>query len=183
MSKLIQIKNRSAGTTVYTIPELGDKRNIRREFAPHEVKNVDLEEVKALTFVPGGDVLLNDYLQVLDESVWSEINLNPEIEYSMSEEDVKNMLISGSYERLLDCLDFAPDGVIDLIKTYAIELPLNDSSKRAAIKEKTGFDIDKALLRIRESQEEDVSATTAQKQRRVPVNNNNKATPQYNIVK
>jgi len=37
---------------------------------------------------------------------------------------------TGSLDEFLDCLDFAPEGVTDLIKTLAVELPLNDVAKR-----------------------------------------------------
>ena len=63
----VQVKNRSNGISVYTIPELGDRRNIRREFAPNETKQIDLEELKALTYIPGGTKLLMEYLQVMDQ--------------------------------------------------------------------------------------------------------------------
>jgi len=39
-------------------------------------------------------------------------------------------MTTGSLDEFLDCLDFAPEGVKDLIKTLSVELPLNDVSKR-----------------------------------------------------
>jgi hypothetical protein len=36
-------------------------------------------------------------------------------------------------------------GVIDLIKKFAVSLPLTDYDKREALKKKTGFDVDKAI--------------------------------------
>ena len=57
----VKVKNRSNGVSVYTIPELGDKRNIRREFAAGEVKRIDIDELKALQFIPGGNVMLTEY--------------------------------------------------------------------------------------------------------------------------
>ena len=51
----------------------------------------------------------------------------------------------GSMDEFLDCLDFAPDGVIDLVKNLAVTLKLNDYAKREAILEKTGFDVTKAI--------------------------------------
>ena len=180
---LINVKNRSNGTSVYTIPELGDKRNIRREFAANEIKQIDLEELKALTFVPGGTKLLTDYLQVLDNKAQIELGLIIEPEYNMSKENVKNLLLTGSMDSFLDCLDFAPAGVIDLIKDLSISLPLNDSAKRQAILEKTGFDIDKALMRKKESEEE--SKTVFTKERRVKIEENKtgrRTTPDYKVV-
>ena len=39
-----------------------------------------------------------------------------------------------------ETLEYAPEGVIELIKEYAWRLPCNDLNKIHAIKEKTGFD-------------------------------------------
>jgi len=48
-------------------------------------------------------------------------------------------------EQFLDCLDFAPAGVIELIKKFAVSLPLDNYEKRQALKAKTGLDVDKAI--------------------------------------
>jgi hypothetical protein len=40
------------------------------------------------------------------------------------------LLKNGSKEAFLDCLDFAPEGVLDLIKKFAVELPLDNYDKR-----------------------------------------------------
>ena len=52
---------------------------------------------------------------------------------------------NGSLEQFLDCLDFAPDVIKDMIKDLAVELPLNDMAKRQAIQDKLGFDVTKAI--------------------------------------
>jgi hypothetical protein len=180
---LVKVKNRSSGVACYTIPELGDKRNVRRSFAPHEVKEIDTAELQALMYVPGGAVLLEDYLQVFDTEIVDKLDLQVEPEYNMSEEDIINLLKHGSLDEFLDCLDFAPEGVKSLIKTYSVELPLNDSAKREAIREKMGFDVDKALMRIREAKSDEPVAEV--KGRRVkPAANAGRRSelPTYNIV-
>ncbi len=135
------VKNRSAGMVLYKIPEM----NIRREFAPGEVKRASYDELEKLSFQSGGRALMNRYLQITNAEVINELNLTAEPEYYMSEQQIMDLLKSGSLDAFLDCLDFAPEGVIDLIKQYAVSLPLNDIEKRNAIKEKTGFDVDKAV--------------------------------------
>jgi len=55
------------------------------------------------------------------------------------------LLKTGSLEAFLDCLDFAPIGVIELVKKYAVSLPLTDYEKRKALEAKTGFNVDKAI--------------------------------------
>ena len=62
----------------------------------------------------------------------------------------------GSLDEFLDMLDFAPMGVMDLIRQFAISLPLNDIPKRRALKEKTGFDVNAALTHVEEEKQEDL---------------------------
>lgn len=139
---LYNVTNRSTAMVSYVIPEMN---NLRRDFAPNETKRISYKELEALSFIPGGKRLIYDYLKITDATVAQNLDIHTEREYWMSAEDVKKMLIEGSLDELLDCLDFAPDGVIDLVKEFAVKLPLNDVAKREAIKEKTGLDITKAI--------------------------------------
>ena len=182
----IKIKNRSNGMVAYTIPELGNRTNVRREFAPKEVKTISFEELEALTFIGGGQTLLEEYLQVSDRAALEKLGIVPEFEYFMSEEDVKNLVLSGSYDSFLDALDFAPAGVIDLIKKYAVELPCNDNAKSEAMRKVLGFDVDSALRINREANETDgaESVSHASKQRRVQVEESAEThtAPKYKII-
>ena len=83
----------------------------------------------------------------------------------MDEAQVRNLLVNGSLDAFLDALDFAPEGVKDLIKKYAVDLPLNDYAKREALKKATGFDVTKALMHKQEEQEADTEETAAPKRR------------------
>ena len=141
MNKLFKVKNRSASEVVYSIPEDG----IRRPFAPGEVKRISYEELQKLSYQPGGREIMTNFLQIESEEVTSELNIKREVEYDMSEEQIIELLRSGSLDAFLDALDFAPTGVIDLIKTFAVQLPLNDVEKCNALKEKTGFDVMTAI--------------------------------------
>lgn len=166
MSKIYNVKNRSAGTVVYRIPEDG----IRRTFQPGQVQKINFEELEKLTFQPGGTEILTHFLQLLDYEVIENLNIHTEPEYNMSEQDVINLLKEGSLDAFLDCLDFAPVGVIDLVKTYAVKLPLTDYDKRKALKTKTGFDVDAAVKNIElEKQEEESNDNTAAPVRRTSV--------------
>ena len=66
-------------------------------------------------------------------------------EYDMSEQQIADLILNGSLDAFLDALDFSPIGVLDLIKKYSVSLPITDMEKRIALKEKTGFDVDKAI--------------------------------------
>ena len=143
---MYNVKNRSSSVVVYRIPE----NNIRREFAPGEIKKIAFGELEKLTYQSGGRELLENFLQIVDEAVTSNLNVHREVEYDMSEAQIKDLLLSGSLDAFLDALDFAPIGVIDLIKTLSVQLPLTDLNKRRALKEKTGFDVDRAIVHIEE---------------------------------
>ena len=185
MKKLYIVKNRSASEVVYNIPEDG----IRRPFAPGEVKRISYEELQKLSYQPGGREIMTNFLQIESEEVTSDLNIRREVEYDMSEQQIIELLRSGSMDALLDALDFAPVGVIDLIKTFAVQMPLNDMEKCQAIKEKTGFDVDAAIRHI-EEEKEDEGGNTILKQpateRRVKEEapaGRRASTPKYNVVK
>lgn len=141
MAKIYNVKNRSASMVIYRIPE----DNIRREFAPGEVKRISQDELTKLSYQSGGQTLMANFLQWNEEELAQELNIPTEPEYYMSEDQIKELLKNGTQEAFLDCLDFAPMGVLDLIKKFAIELPLSDLRKIEALKEKTGFDVAAAL--------------------------------------
>ena len=143
---MYNVKNRSSSMVVYKIPET----NLRREFAPGEVKKIPFGELEKLTYQPGGRELIENFLQIIEQDVTDTLNVKREPEYNMSEAEIRELLTTGSLDEFLDALDFAPIGVIDLIKTMAVQLPLGDMAKRKALKDKTGFDLDKALVHIEE---------------------------------
>lgn len=144
--QLYFVKNRSSSVVVYKIPET----NLRREFQPGESKKVPFSELQKLSYQPGGRSLLENFLQVSNEEVTDDLQVHREPEYDLSEAQIRDLLLTGSREQFLDALDFAPLGVIDLIKTMAVTLPLTDLNKRRDLKDKTGFDVDKALIHIEE---------------------------------
>ena len=144
------VKNRSSSVVVYRIPE----SNLRREFAPGETKKIPFGELEKLTYQQGGREMLEQFLQIVDEAVTQDLNVHREVEYDMSENQIKELLLTGSIDAFLDALDFAPMGVIDLIKSLSVSLPLTDFNKRKVLKEKTGFDVDKALAHIEEEKED-----------------------------
>ena len=185
MSTMYNVKNRSAGVAVYKIPELG----VRRSFQPGEVKQISAEELEKLTYRPGGMAILSNFLQIQSMEGLQRVGLNPQPEYHMSEQDIAKMMVSGSLDEFLDCLDFAPPGVIDLIKKLSVSLPLGDINKRRALKEKTGFDCDAALKHVMEEKEDDGENTILKTgERRVKKEEvgtgspERRTAPKYNVV-
>lgn len=139
---MIGIHNRDNATIFYDIPEMN---GLHRVFQPGERKEVALGELIKLSYEPGGMALLQDSLVIEDKKAVAQILGQVEPEYDYTVEDVRRLLVEGSLDELLDCLDFAPEGVIELVKTLAVELPLNDVAKREAILEKTNFNVTNAI--------------------------------------
>lgn len=154
---LIKVLNRDNGSVVYSLPELN---GLRRVFQAGETKEITFEEIEKLSYIPGGKALLTDSLVILNNQEAIDLILgHVEPEYSYSKSDIIKLLQQGSLDEFLDCLDFAPEGVIDLIQTLSVELPLNDVSKREAILNKTGFNVDNALRIKREAEEPETTQT------------------------
>lgn len=145
----MKIRNRSASVVGYKIPDL----NIRRRFVPGEIKEIPKEELEKLLYQTGGRELLENYLQVAVEDVKKLDMDTPEQEYFYTDNEIKELILTGSLDEFLDMLDFAPEGVINLVKDYAIKLPMADRNKMKALRDKTGFDVNKALENTAEIEE------------------------------
>lgn len=160
---LYNVKNRSAGMVVYSVPELG----VRRVFSPGETKRITFNELEALSFIPGGKEIIANYLQVRSAQVLEELNVHTEPEYFMDRDQVIELIKTGSLDQFMDALDFAPAGVIELIKTLSVELPVDDFNKRKAIKDKLGYDIDAAIKNsVKDDSADEVAAPAISERRR-----------------
>ena len=148
---------------------------------------ISSEELEELTFQPGGTLILSQFLQILDLEGIQAVRIKTEPEYHMDEAAVAQLITSGSLDAFLDCLDFAPIGVIDLVKKLSISIPMVDIQKRKALKEKTGFDVE-AALKHQEEDREDTQTTilkTNNGERRVKTEEvpaGRRTAPKYNIV-
>lgn len=149
--KIVRVTNRDNGHVGYRIP---DMNNLVRDFSANETKNITVEELKKLAYISGGPTLIRDYLVIEDPEVVEEILGDVEPEYYYNEEDVKKLLLSGSLDELKDCIEFAPKGTVDLVKQLAVELPVNDITKRKAILDMTGFNVDAAIMINEETKDE-----------------------------
>lgn len=159
----VKVKNRSGnGIVGYTIPDMG---NLRREFQDGEEKILTYEEIRKLSYIPGGNVILKDYLIIEDKNVLKELNYDIEPEYFYNKEDIIRLMQTGTLDEFLDCLDFAPEGVKESIKNIAVELPLNDVAKRQAIQEKLGFNVTNAIENLKIAEEDIVEKKETTKRR------------------
>lgn len=171
LNKTVNIKNRGTAEVGYTLPDTG----VRRTWTPNEIKkNITINELEQLTYIPGGQKLLEKYLVVNDKEVCEYLGLHVEPEYFYDENTILTLLNTGTLDQLLDCLDFAPGGVLDLIKKISVDIKLNDVSKRKAIREKLGFDITRAIENVEYATSPD---TDAQKEREATVEKGRRTTP------
>lgn len=192
MSEKFNVKNRSASIVIYSIPEDG----IRREFAPSETKVISREELDKLTYQAGGRELMANFLQIQNVELREDLGIHAEPEYDYNEEQIVDLILKGSLDAFLDCLDFAPIGIIDLIKEMAVMLPMTDTRKIDALKEKTGFDLTIALKNKEAEEAEDREGkepesapvrrvqTTTPGRRTAPLTTENKEEekPKYKVV-
>lgn len=150
----VNVVNKSGGLLVYTT-SFG-----RREFAAGQTRKIKLEELKELAQLPGGTTLLLNYLFIEDPAIMTdELEMKPEPEYYIKEEDLPNWMNTCSLDEFKDALDFAPLGTKDLIKRYAVSMPLNDYSKRQAIKDQLGLDVSAAVENMKPDPEDEVKDT------------------------
>ena len=183
MKEKVAVKNRSNAVVGYSIPDLNISA---RTFQPGETKQITLEELEALTYRPGGMNLIARCLLIMDEGVAHQILTNGiEPEYWLDEAGIKKLMVEGSLDEFLDCLDFAPVGVVELIKTMAVKLPLNDVQKRDALRKKFGYDVDGILANLRAAKEDEEVVAEAAPVRRVKKEEGTKRrteTPQYKVT-
>ena len=161
--KIYNVTNRSSSLVFYTIPE----RNITRQFGAGETKKIPHDELLSLTYQAGGPALIRNYLFIAEPEGVAEFNGATEPEYYLNEAGVKELILTGTLDEFLDCLDFAPTGVIDLVKKLAVQLPMTDMQKAEALKKKTGFDAIKAIANDKADKADNDKELEIAKERRV----------------
>lgn len=164
-NKEIKLTNRDNGEVGYTIPDL----RLHRSFTPGETKTVTFNEIEQLAWSRGGLQLLKHYLIIQDKEAAEEILGRVEPEYYYTKDTVKTLLTEGTLEQLQDTLEFAPKGVIDLVKKEAVDLPVNNVAMRDEILKKTNFNVDKAVEIKKASLEDGAEEETTSTRRAAPV--------------
>lgn len=172
-STKIKIKNATNSKVGYLIP---DFNNLYRSFMPGESKEITYEELEKLSFVPGGETLLRNHLIIDNKEALASILGDVEPEYFYTEKDVRYLLLSGTIDQFMDFLDFAPEGMINLAKDLAVSTELNDVRKRDAIKNKTGFDVTKAIQINNETLDEVIEEEKTRRTVPVKIENDNFST-------
>lgn len=176
----VKITNRSGSFVGYVIDEM----NLKRDFAPNESKMVLTEELTKLSYQPGGQELIDAYFLIHDKDLAMEVSplKAQEPEYNMTDVEVTALLkAQNNIDEFLDVLDFAPEGVLDLIKTLSVSLPLTDTQKMEAIKEKLGFNVQTAIM-IRRENEQSKAAPAKRRVAATETTTTAPVTPKYRRV-
>ena len=160
----VRVENRANAIVCYRVPE----SKVIRRFVPREVKEIEMGELRQAIQIPGTRRLIESDLIIHSGEAVNELLPNAEPEYFYNKEDVNFLLEKGTLDQLKDALDFAPDGVIDLIKEQAVKTELNDMRKREAILEATHFNVTKAI-EIRHQSQEDKPVVEAKVRRSAPI--------------
>lgn len=156
----VQVQNLADHEVGFIDNNAGVSRRI--VFAPQAILDIEVDMLERLNFTYGGKVLLRDFLSIKDKDLAMKFGVDEdtfENEYNWTTEDVDNVLQNEPLERLLDALDFGPEGILDLIVSRAVALPINDISKMKAISDKTGKQIE---LMIKNKQQYEDSTSTGE---------------------
>jgi len=146
----IRVENRANAIVCYRVPE----SKVIRRFEPKETKEIPMGELRQAVQIPGTYNLIASDLILHSKEAVEELIPDAEPEYFYDKNDVLFLLEKGTLDQLKDALDFAPEGVIDLIKEEAVLTELNDMKKRTAIFEATNFNVTKAIELRHEAQKE-----------------------------
>lgn len=175
-SKNIRVQNLTDNPVVYVIPE----DHLRREYGPGEEKIVSEDELQKVFYQPGGATLLREYLSIKDKDfAVNVIGVDPEVyshEYTWDEKKVDSVLLSEHIDVLHDALDFAPEGIVDMLVDRAVALRIPDVNKRNLISDYTGRDINSMIntkIELERAVQTDEPEHTAPRRRRVTDHENN----------
>lgn len=146
---LVQVQN----LVDHTVGFKDEDTHRRVIFQAYEPKKLPAGILRRLNFSYGGTILLRHFLSVQNDELAREFGVSPDtIEYKWTKNDVDRVLTTGSLPELEDALDFGPEGIKDLIVDRAVELKIDNVSKRQVIKEHTGRDID-SMIKLKEQYE------------------------------
>ena len=116
---LVSVRNMVNHKVVYVLPDW----NRKVVFEPFQERKIPAGELRALHYTTGGYNLLHDYLCVESADLRVEFEIpEDQIEYDWKLDDIKYLLLDNNalIESLQDALDFAPEGIREMIIDYAV---------------------------------------------------------------
>lgn len=162
----IKVTNRSNGTVILKVQD----RHFRAELNPKETRVLNYGDILDVAAQPGGRNLIYNFLLIQDaEALRQGLNVKEEPEYWLTEEKIPSWMNTCSLDEFKDALQFAPQGVLDLIKKYAVSQPLNDMAKRIAIKDTLQFDVTLAITNNEKSGEDEAANAPSARRRSASV--------------
>ena len=185
VTRKVKVWNRNSANSVYYIDEM----RMLREFAPAgkhgDVLLIPISELQALSYVQGGHTMLTEHLLIKEQEVCEFLGIPVEPEYYYGVEEVKTLLSEGTIEQLMDCLEFAPAGVKDLLVKYAVDDKVDSYEKRELISKAMGVNItarikNNELSEIEPSGEETRASNS--ERRATPIKPKEEPSGKYNVV-
>jgi len=183
----VKVVNRTGGSLAYKIDTLRVTRHWPR---PGDYLNISISELSELRTVPGGNYILKECLIIEDKEalnvLFPDIELEPEYNYGLKE--VETLLYEADLAQLLDALDFAPKGVLELIKTKAVEKLPNETAKIEAINKKFKIDLNKVNELHQEKEIKEQAPKQTRRRRTAPIvgteeSKQESSLPKYKVVK
>lgn len=185
--KRVKVFNRASGSLAYKIDTLRVTRHWRK---PGDYLNISIAELLELKTVRGGQSLLENYVIIEDKEALSVLfpdqELEPEYNYGLKE--IEALLYEADTEQLLDALDFAPKGVLDLIKAKSAEKLPNTTAKIEAINKKFKIDLNKINELYQEKEILEEKPEPTRRRRTAPIIETEEpkqesSLPKYKVVK
>lgn len=159
---LISVRNRNNGETWYQLDN-----GVLRTFQRDEIKKVPFKELVELNYSQGGQALLAESLVIENKDALELLNMSVEPEYFYKDSDIRELLFNGTYDEFADFLDFAPEGAIEIAKDIAVREEIPDVKKRDMLSEKTGLNINNAIMVNHIMDDEGEKKEEVKKERRV----------------
>ena len=184
-TRKVKVWNRNSANSVYYIDEM----RMLREFAPAgkhgDVLLIPISELQALSYVQGGHTMLTEHLLIKEQEVCEFLGIPVEPEYYYGVEEVKTLLSEGTIEQLMDCLEFAPAGVKDLLVKYAVDDKVDSYEKRELISKAMGVNITARIKNNELSETEpggEEDRTSNSERRATPIKPKEEPSSKYNVV-
>lgn len=143
-NRKVVVKNRTKGMVGYKIDTL---RVYRHWDKTGDILYISIDELIELSTLPGGLKLLEKYLLIEDEEAVSIVfGREMEPEYNYTEKEIDFLLYKAEDNQLFDCLDYAPEGVLRIIRSKSVDKIPNTTAKVEAINKRLNINL--SMIRI-----------------------------------
>ena len=167
MSRKVTVKNRTKGMVGYKIDTL---RVYRHWDKTGDVLFITIDELIELSTLPGGLKLLEKYLLIEDEeAIMAVFGREMEPEYKYTEKEIEFLLYKAEDDQLFDCLDYAPEGVLRIIRSKSIDRIPNTTAKVEAINKRLNINLSVIRTNAESPENDDAVVEVDQKRRSAPV--------------